>query len=169
MFVQGFEMVYLDVSVRLMRRSDVLRVLDIENESFEVPWSEKDFLICLKDRKCLGLVALYEDLVVGFVVYELERERFRILNLAVVRDFRRCDVGRRLVDKLIEKLRVQRRSEIELYVRERNLGAQLFFRDLGFEATGVIRDYYDESPEDAYRMCYVLGGRASNRVSEHLD
>ena len=41
-----------------------------------------------------------------------------------------------------------------LEVRETNLAAQLFFRSLGFRAVNVLRNYYDDTPEDAYVMQY---------------
>jgi len=39
-----------------------------------------------------------------------------------------------------------------LEVRETNLAAQLFFKNQGFRAVTVLRDYYDDTPEDAYIM-----------------
>ena len=59
-----------------------------------------------------------------------------------------------MVDKLVGKLSSQRRTDITLEVRETNLSAQVFFRDGGFRATNVLRDFYDDSPEDAYVMQY---------------
>ena len=43
-----------------------------------------------------------------------------------------------------------------LEVRETNLPAQLFFRSLGFRATTVLKDLYQDSTEDAYMMQYGL-------------
>ncbi len=59
-----------------------------------------------------------------------------------------------MVRKLIGKLSSQRRTRILLEVRETNLAAQLFFRDSGFRAVSVLRDYYEDTPEDAYLMQY---------------
>jgi ribosomal-protein-alanine N-acetyltransferase len=43
-------------------------------------------------------------------------------------------------------------------VRERNLAAQLFFRDNGFRAVAVLRAFYKEAytTEDAYVMQYTF-------------
>ena len=59
-----------------------------------------------------------------------------------------------MVAKLIGKLSQQRRSRILLEVRETNLAAQLFFRANGFKAVSVLREFYDDTPEDAYVMQY---------------
>ena len=59
-----------------------------------------------------------------------------------------------MIEKLVSKLTNQRRSRITLEVRETNLQAQLFFRQLGFRAISVLRQYYEDTPEDAYIMQY---------------
>jgi ribosomal-protein-alanine N-acetyltransferase len=135
-----------------MIRRDMPAVLDIENESFEFPWSEEDFIHILRQRNCIGMVAEHEDQVVGFMIYELHKARIHVLNFAVAGFFQRRGVGSQMVAKLIAKLSTQRRSRIILEVRETNLAAQLFFRENGFRAVSVLRGYYADTPEDAYTM-----------------
>ena len=140
------------VHIRWMIRRDMPEVLDIEKESFEFPWMEEDFIRCLRQRNCIGMVAEYEDLVVGFMIYELHKTRIHVLNFSVADEYRRRGVGSQMVAKLIAKLSSQRRSRIALEVRETNLAAQLFFRENGFRAVSVLRAYYEDTPEDAYLM-----------------
>ncbi len=142
----------LYVHIRWMIRRDMSDVLDIENRSFEFPWSEEDFIRCLRQRNCIGMVAEHDEQVVGFMIYELHKTRLHILNFSVHEDFRRRGVGHAMVSKLISKLSHQRRNRILLEVRETNLGAQLFFRRAGFNAVSVLRDFYDDTIEDAYLM-----------------
>ena len=96
----------------------------------------------------------YDERVVGFMVYELHKNQLHILNFAVHSDFRRQGVGKQMVGKLISKLSHQRRNRILLEVRETNLAAQMFFKNNSFKAVSVLRDFYDDSAEDAYRMQY---------------
>ncbi len=142
----------LRVHIRWMIRRDMTEVLDIERESFEFPWYEEDFIRCLRQRNCIGMVAEHGERVVGFMIYELHKSRLHILNFAVAHPFRQRDVGRQMAEKLISKLSSQRRTQITLEVRETNLPAQMFFKQLGFRATSVLRSYYEDSPEDAYLM-----------------
>lgn len=142
----------LQVQIRWMIRRDMDEVLNIEHEGFEFPWSEDDFVRCLRQRNCIGMVAEHEDKVVGFMIYELHKSKLHILNFAVARQYRRLGVGRQMVSKLISKLSHQRRSRIQLEVRETNLPAQVFFRESGFKAISVLRDYYEDTTEDAYVM-----------------
>ncbi len=140
------------VHIRWMIRRDMADVLGIEDHSFEFPWSEEDFVHCLRQRNCIGMVAECEGRVVGFMIYELHKNRLHILNFAVHRNFRRRGIGKEMANKLLGKLSNQRRSRILLEVRETNLCAQVFFRAAGFRAVGVLRDFYEDSDEDAYLM-----------------
>jgi ribosomal-protein-alanine N-acetyltransferase len=144
----------LRVHIRWMIRRDMQEVLDIENEGFEFPWYEEDFIRCLRQRNCIGMVAEHNDQVVGFMIYELEKSKLHLLNFAVSRQFRRQGIGSQMIDKLIGKLSHQRRTRIVLEIRETNLPAQLFFKGCGFRAVSVLRDFYDDTTEDAYSMNY---------------
>lgn len=159
----------ISVHIRWMIRRDMPEVLEIEGASFEFPWSEEDFIRCLRQRNCIGMVAEHNDRVVGFMIYELHKNQLHILNFAVRPELRRQGIGSQMAQKLVGKLSHQRRNKIMLEVRETNLSAQLFFRDTGFRAVSVLRDYYDDTTEDAYIMQYrhVLETEATpvNRIA----
>ena len=142
----------LKVHIRWMIRRDMPEILEIERQSFEFPWSEEDFIRCLRQRNCIGMVAECDERIVGFMIYELHKNRLHILNFAVHRSIRRHGVGRQMAAKLTSKLSHQRRTRILLEVRETNLSAQLFFRATGFRAVSVLRDFYEDTTEDAYLM-----------------
>lgn len=140
--------------VRWMIRRDMADVLQIESETFEFSWSEEEFIRCLRQRNCIGMVAELNDRVVGYMIYELHKNRLHVLNFAVDPAHRRSGIGARMLSKLVGKLTAQRRCRIMLEVRETNLDAQLFFRSQGFKAVSVLRDFYDDTTEDAYVMQY---------------
>jgi ribosomal-protein-alanine N-acetyltransferase len=144
----------ISVHIRWMIRRDMPEVLDIEKSSFEFPWSEEDFIRCLRQRNCIGMVAEYDERVVGFMIYELHKDQLHVLNFSVRPDVRRRGIGMQMVNKLVGKLSQQRRNRIVLEIRETNLAAQMFFKNLGFRAVSVLRDYYDDTVEDAYVMQY---------------
>ena len=73
----------VSVQIRWMIRRDMPEVLKIEHESFEFNWTEEDFLACLRQRNCIGMVAEHDNRVVGFMIYELHKTRLHILNFAV--------------------------------------------------------------------------------------
>ena len=144
------------VHIRWMIRRDMPEVLQTEQQSFEFAWTEEDFLRCLRQRNCIGMVAEQGEKVVGFMIYELHKAKLHILNFAVHPGCRRLGVGAQMVQKLISKLSSHRRTRITLEVRETNLGAQLFFSKQSFRAVRVLRNYYEDSGEDAFLMQYRL-------------
>lgn len=157
------------VHIRWMIRRDMPEVLQTEQESFEYAWSEEDFLRCLRQRNCIGMVAEQGEKVVGFMIYELHKAKLHILNFAVQPTCRRARVGAQMVAKLISKLSSHRRTRITLEVRETNLAAQLFFRAQGFKAVRVLRGYYEDSGEDAFLMQYRLAGDSGADLEETVN
>lgn len=142
------------VHIRWMIRRDLNDVLRTEMASFEYAWSEEDFLRCLRQRHCIGMVAEQGETVVGFMIYELQKNYLHLLNFAVHPSARRTGIGTRMIQRLIQKMEAHRRRAIILFVRERNLPAQLFFRKMGFQAVRLLRGYYPDTGEDAYQMEY---------------
>lgn len=127
-------------------------VLEIERLSFEFPWFEEDFIRCLRQRNCIGLVAEagMSERVVGFIIYELWKTKIHILNIAVHPASRRRDVASQIMEKMLGKLSSQLRVSLTAEVRETNLPAQLFFKSHGFRAVTVLRNCYQDTEEDAY-------------------
>jgi ribosomal-protein-alanine N-acetyltransferase len=164
----------LKVQIRWLIRRDMPEVLDIERASFQHAWTEEDFLTCLRQRNCIGMVAEHDHRIVGFMIYELHKSKLRILNFAVAPAERRQGVAVQMVQRLVDKLSQQRRNEIVLEVRETNLAAQLFFSKQGFRAVTVLRNHYDDTTEDAYYMRFRLDADDNwsvpfaphNRISE---
>ena len=156
----------LRVQLRWMIRRDMREVLGIEQDAF--PWSDEDFTRCLRQRNCIGMVAEAGDSVVAFMIYELHRTRLHVLNFAVRRSHRRFSVGTQMMEKLATKLSAERRDRILLEVRERNLPAQLFFRSLGYRAISVLKDFYEDTTEDAYLMQYLAADAAPVAVPRRM-
>lgn len=162
------------VHIRWMIRRDMPEVLAIEHAGFEYPWCEEEFLRVLRQRNCIGMVAEVGERVVGFMIYELHKNRLNVLDFAVQPDHRRTGVGRQMVDKLVGKLSNHRRTKILLHLRETNLPAQLFFRDQNFRAVEVVREHFQDTGEDSFLMQYLLEDGvaeapvALNRIAKQL-
>lgn len=143
-----------NVHIRWMIRRDMPSVIDIENNSFAFPWSEDDFMQCLRQRNSIGMVAEVDDRLAGFMIYELNKSQIYLLDFAVDPAFRRCGVGTAMIGKLTSKLSCERRNLIMLHINEENLRGQMFFRASGFKAIGTCRNFYVQPVRDAYAMEY---------------
>ena len=141
------------IAIRWMIRADMKDVLKIEKKNNgETGWDEDDFLYALRNKNCVGLVALVGKKVVGFCVYFLEKGYFEIANFAVAQKYVLYGIGEAFINRLKMKLAPQRRNVLTVNVRETNLYTQLFLRDLDFKAVEVVKNYYNT--EDAYRFVY---------------
>ena len=147
-----------EVHQRWLIRRDYKEVLAIESDSFEFAWDEQDFLRCLRQKHCIGMVAETEGRIVGYMIYELHKDRLHLVNFAVAPVNRRSGIGTLMIEKLKSKLSSYRRTRVTLEVRDSNLAAQLFFRSQGFRAVQVLRNHYEDSGDDAYIMAYSFGG-----------
>jgi len=61
----------LKPQIRWLIRRDMPEVLEIERANFEYTWTEEDFLCCLRQRNCIGMVAEIAHNIEGFMIYEL--------------------------------------------------------------------------------------------------
>lgn len=147
----------LNTHVRWMIRRDMPEVLDIENSNY-FGWTEQEFLNCLKQKNCIGMVIENKDndKILGFVVYGLEKNSLEILNLSVHTMYRNKTIGKKLIEKLKNKLNSHKRTSLIANVRETNLDFQLFLKKMGFIATFVDRQFFDDTKEDAYFMKYQI-------------
>lgn len=153
------------LQVRWLIGRDMPEVLEIENRSFEFPWTHEEFLICLRQRNCIGCVAEMKTggAIHGFMIYELHRKHLVLKNLAVAPEVRRTTVGRTMIERLIDKLSQQRRACIVAEVSDSNSAGQIFLAKCGFTATGV--------DEENITFQYVMEGcfpewQSVNRIAK---
>lgn len=140
--------------VRWMIRRDMPEVLAIDDEAYDRPWCEDDFLGCLKTTNGIGMVADDGNRIVGFMVYELHKTRLSILRFAVRPSMTRQGIGTRMMGKLVTKLSQQRRSELWFEVGERCLDGQLFLRAMGFRHA---QTFHRDGADDVYLMKFRHG------------
>jgi [ribosomal protein S18]-alanine N-acetyltransferase len=150
--------------VRWCIRRDMPEVLAIEAVGSAYPWDEEEFLRCLRQRNCIGMVAEQNEKVFGFMIYELHKQKLHVLNLKVDKSLGSvAEEGSEgqlcfnaLVDKLISKLSSHRRIGITWEVRESDLDVQIALKKKGFTAYSVNRESFSDSGEDGYAFKYVL-------------
>src|SRR5438093_10740218 len=102
------------VHIRWMIRRDMPEVLAIEHASFEYPWCEEEFLRVLRQRNCIGMVAEYGERVVGFMIYELHKNKLHVLDFATNPEFRRTGVGRQVLAQLVSTQSSRCRTKVEI-------------------------------------------------------
>jgi ribosomal-protein-alanine N-acetyltransferase len=138
--------------IRPIREQDLPRVMEIEVQSFSMPWKESTFRGLIKRTDTDVLVAEGEAGVLGYAAAWTVIDQAELGNVAVDPRARGLGVGGALVDAVVEHVRGRGAEELFLEVRESNHSAQSIYRHRGFVAVGRRRSYYSLPREDALVM-----------------
>ncbi|AMV24618.1 putative acetyltransferase [Gemmata sp. SH-PL17] len=140
------------VDLRWGCRLDLPRVVEIAASSFESPWDHRDFMTALKRRDCVLMVAEVGDVIVGYMVYVLHRDRIEIVTLGVAPEYRGRGIGRQLVEKAGDKAYYLSGKRVASTVRESLTGGLMFLRACGFRAVEVLRGEFWDTDEAGVAM-----------------
>jgi ribosomal-protein-alanine N-acetyltransferase len=139
-----------------MLTKDLDAVAAIELKSNEFYVSREELIKTLRQRSVVGLVAIEDEVIVGFAIYELMNRRIQILDLIVHWQYRKRGIGSLLIERLKSKLSIKKRTKLVAELRESRLDTQLFLKAQGFMATEVMRAYFLDTGEDAYVFQYSI-------------
>jgi ribosomal-protein-alanine N-acetyltransferase len=140
----------IPVHIRLMVHDDIALVSDIEQRSYDFPWSHGVFRDCLlAGYNCIVVERL--DRVVGYGILSIAAGEAHILNLCVDPMYRELGYGERLLDEVLEIACLEDVGEVFLEVRPSNEKAIALYRKKGFRNIAKRPAYYQarEGREDA--------------------
>ena len=140
------------ITLQRVLSRDVPYIAYIEKLCFAKPWSEEDLYNKLKETACSGFLIAVSGVTSGYVIYRAKKNHFQIDSLAVDPMMQRQGLGTRLINMMLGQATTHR-HRFWITVRESNLGAQLFLREMGFRCMMTERDTYrqpDGHTEDGY-------------------
>ncbi len=144
-----------------MGLGDLPRVVALQRESFQNPWSEE--LLRRELDHEWSTVTVAEAAVgarmelAGFSIYWLVHDELHLLTLAVAPSMRRRGVASVLLEAALAQARSRPCTLATLEVRRSNEAAQALYEKLGFQKVGVRPNYYAAELEDAVVMMLDLG------------
>jgi len=118
------------------------RVYTAVNRPF-TPRQERDYIASLSDREGI-FVAEVGGRVVGFQSLDLwarytdSFDHVGVMGTFLLPEWRRKGIGRLLARHTLDFARAHGYEKIVVYVRASNVGAQAFYRSLGFVPRGVL-------------------------------
>jgi ribosomal-protein-alanine N-acetyltransferase len=140
------------IAIRPMQPRDLARVVQIELDSYAMPWTEGTFRGLLRRRDADLLVAEANGRLVGYAASWSVLDQCELGNVAVEEDWRNRGIGAQLVRAVVERAIERGVREVFLEVRPSNPAAQHLYQNLGFKLVGRRKNYYLEPPEDALVM-----------------
>lgn len=148
----------MPVYMRSMEHDDLATVSDIEQRSYDFPWSHGVFRDCLlAGYSCIVLDRGNE--VVGYGILSVAAGEAHILNLCVDPAYRSLGYGARILDEMLSRARYADVKQIFLEVRPTNVNAIALYRKRGFHRIAKRPAYYQarDGREDAAVYSLKLG------------
>lgn len=143
-------------SIRLLRLSDLDRILEIERASFgEDAYDRKLFAEFFHRCGDLFLVALRGRTVCGYMVTCMggrsAARSAELVSVAVDPKLRSKGIASALMDSTLRRLRRRRIGRLGLCVKVTNHAAIALYERYGFTRSRIVRRYYEDGA-DAWRM-----------------
>ena len=132
-----------------MQDRHVTQVAELEKMCFSTPWSEQSIASELQNDLAVWMVALHDDVVVGYVGSQTVWGETDMMNIAVHPGWRRRGIAEILIEQLIVELKRRGSNSLSLEVRLSNEPAIALYRKLGFRQVGCRPNYYRNPKEDA--------------------
>jgi len=107
------------------------------------PQQERDYIASLSDREGIFLAEV-DGHTVGFQSLDLWArytdvfDHVGVMGTIILSEWRRKGIGRYLAEHMLDFARANGYEKIIIYVRAGNMGAQVFYRSLGFVPKGVL-------------------------------
>lgn len=143
--------------IRKMTLDDIPAVVEIDQQSFPVPWSERTYRLELTGNPSAHFTVAEleirgETKVVGYLGFWLIVDEAHISTIAVQPNVRRAGVGSKLLAAALRSAALKGADKVSLEVRESNEAAIAMYEGFGFEHHSRKPEYYRDNAEDALVM-----------------
>jgi ribosomal-protein-alanine N-acetyltransferase len=139
------------IEIIRMSREHLDAVAEIEQISFSDPWSVESLELMLGEQ-AMGLVALEDGRLLGYVGMMCVLDEGQIVNVATHPDSRRRGVGRALMSAIEQLAKDRGIVFLSLEVRESNIAARSLYSSLGWVECGIRKNFYSKPTENACVM-----------------
>ena len=146
-------------SIRPMTEADVPAVILVENQIYEFPWTDRNFLDSLRAGYHMHCMWLDEQLA-GYIVMMQVVDEYHLLNISIRADLQGLGHGKHLLLWGISQARLAGAAGMLLEVRPSNLTAKNLYEKEGFKLIGARKNYYPahSGREDALVMFKRFSG-----------
>jgi len=127
--------------MRRLFKSDIQKILAIEEQVHVSPWSLETFEVCIESGFD-GWVLEINRKVVGFIIVSVRAGECHVLNICVARDLQHQGWGRKLMDEALTHARRHGIGIAYLEVRRSNRSAISLYTKMAFLPVGERKDYY---------------------------
>jgi ribosomal-protein-alanine N-acetyltransferase len=157
--------------IQQLKKEHLQQIMQIEEASFPIPWSEGTFLSELTSPRSYHFVAIKKNeqrtFVLSYIFFWFFMEEVHILNLATHPEFRKLGIASSLLLFVLDFAYRKGGVIYLLEVREGNQAAISLYQKMGFSAWGVRKKYYTDTGEDGILMGLTYADRLY--VTENIE
>ena len=140
------------INIKQVKKGDLLKLIEIDNDIFDYPASIKDFENYFKEDT-IKIWKISTQKIIGFVIFYHVRDEIEIIQIGIMKLCQRKNYGSLIVNK-IKKLKDIRKIFLEVSVE--NTQAINFYLKNGFKKIGIRKAYYKVNKKriDALRLLF---------------
>jgi [ribosomal protein S18]-alanine N-acetyltransferase len=137
-------------SIRPMSETDVVAVCLVEQQIYEFPWTQKNFIDSIQagyEAHCMWI----DYSLAGYIIMMPVLDEYHLLNISIRADLQGQGMGRQLLQWGIGRGRSAGMQGMLLEVRPSNESARALYESEGFKLVGTRKNYYPskDGREDA--------------------
>ncbi len=151
------------LQIEAMQAGHVSAVLDIERRVESHPWTAGNFTDALGNPAYYSRIIHKQGQVQGYAVWLQTPDMIELLLIGVAPEQQRRGLARQLLDEGLAWARQQGVERLVLEVRASNVAAITLYKNYGFQADGLRKNYYPLSEgqrEDAVLMSLAIAAKA---------
>lgn len=137
------------ITYRRMTSEDVPFISKLEEETFSMPWSAKDFLDMVSKEDARYYVAERDGQLVGGCGVLMIAGEGNITNVVIAPEARNQGIGTGMLRHLMKEGEREGLKAYTLEVRVSNAAAIHVYEKLGFVSEGIRPGFYEKPAEDA--------------------
>ena len=142
----------MTISYRPASSDDISAILEIENKTNQMPWTEAQFISSMEVGH-FAVVLHEKNNIQGFAIYSPIVPESHLLNIAIDPAHQGKGLGDKLLQQVIFQNKTMGVQVISLEVRVSNLTAIKLYEKRGFSKDAIRPNYYSGPPkEDALLM-----------------
>lgn len=148
----------ITISIRPILFTDVPAVYQVEDSSYDFPWSEKLIFDCIAVGYH-GYLVEFDNQVIAYAIYRLAVGEAHLFNIAVLPEYQHKKVGNAFLKFLLDQMKIDGAKKVLLEVRVSNAAARNLYKKYGFKEQGIRKGYYpadNNTREDGINLVLMM-------------
>lgn len=142
----------MDIKVSEIKCEDLDDLMEVNNLSFNIPWSRESFESEINNKLAHYFVAHVDNKAIGFGGMWIIIDEGHITNIAVHPNYRGTGIGDSILKAMLDYCSSKEVKAMTLEVRASNTRAQNLYTKHGFIEEAIRKKYYEDNGEDAILM-----------------